>query len=154
MKTLAVDTSALVSLGHTDLVEEINWNYEVLISKGILDELRDISEEKDDDAEASKKWLDISSELEIIDIEREESAEDELFKISKDRGLDLFTDDIEAVKRFEDEIDCYFSVHLVYLLFKKDIISRERSLLSLEKMKTDRDWKQNIIAVTAKNLFE
>ena len=42
MKSIAIDTSALVSLGHTELVEDILKIYDVVISNGVLDELEDI----------------------------------------------------------------------------------------------------------------
>lgn len=62
MKSIAIDTSALVSLGHTELVEDILWIYDVVISKGILCELEEISKIEDDDGEAAKKWLKLSSQ--------------------------------------------------------------------------------------------
>jgi len=57
MKSIAIDTSALVSLGHTELIEEILEIYDVVISNGVLDELENIGRREDDDAKAAKKWL-------------------------------------------------------------------------------------------------
>ncbi|MFP4052139.1 MAG: hypothetical protein ACLFVB_10420 [Thermoplasmata archaeon] len=153
MKSIAIDTSALVSLGHTELVEDILWIYDVVISKGILCELEEISKIEDDDGEAAKKWLELSSQLDIRDVKIKDPAEDELFDICKDEGIVLFTDDINAVRRLEKEIDCYFSVHMIYLLYKKDIISENRAMVAVETMKTNRDWRQNLIVATAKTLF-
>ncbi len=153
MKSIAIDTSALVSLGHTELVEEILEIYDVVISNGVLGELEDIGRREDDDAQAAKKWLKLSSRLKIKEVKRKDAAEDELFDICKDKDIVLFTDDIDAVRRFEKDIDCYFSVHMIYLLFKKDIISEDRALVTIETMKTNRDWRQNIIVAAAKTLF-
>jgi len=89
----------------------------------------------------------------VRDVKRKDAAEDELFDICKDENIVLFTDDIDAVRRFEGKIDCYFSVHMIYLLFRKDIISENRALVAIETMKTNRDWRQNIIVATAKTLF-
>lgn len=108
MNTIVADTSALVSLGHTDLVNEILETYDVVISRGVLSELEEIGKREDDDAKAAKKWLKLSSQLKIEDVERKEPAEEELFDICKERDIVLFTDDINAVKRFEEEVDCFF----------------------------------------------
>ncbi len=153
MKTLAVDTAALVSLGHTGLVDTIIENYDILISKSVLEELEEIGARDDLDAEAARVWLDRSSDLNMMNLDKKDSAEDELFEVCREKDLELFTDDIKAVKTFKDDIDCLFSVHIVYLLYKKDLISKEKALFALDKMKTNRDWKQNIIAVTGKTLF-
>ena len=153
MKSIAIDTSALVSLGHTELIEEILEIYDVVISNGVLDELENIGRREDDDAKAAKKWLKLSSQLKVRDVKRKDAAEDELFDICKDENIVLFTDDIDAARRFEGKIDCYFSVHMIYLLFRKDIISENRALVAIETMKTNRDWRQNIIVATAKTLF-
>jgi len=66
----------------------------------------------------------------------------------------MVTDDIKATRRFKDEIDWIYSVHVVFLLHYKDIISKERAIFSIEKMRRERSWKDNIISVTAKVLFQ
>ena len=68
--------------------------------------------------------------------------------------IQAVTDDIRAAKKFEDSIKCLFSVHIVYLLYKKDLLSKEKAFLSIEKMKTGRGWKHNPIALTAQTLFD
>ncbi len=91
--------------------------------------------------------------MKIQDVKRKHPVEDELFDICIENDLVLFTDDIKAIKEFEDKIDCYFSVHMVYLLFKKGIISEYKALLAIETMKNERDWKRNVIVAAAKALF-
>ena len=151
--SFAIDTSALISLGHTGLFDLIIDNFNIIISEGVLDELRKISEIRDDDGEVAKIWLAQSERLETKKCKRKDVAEDELFPICKEIDTPLVTDDINAVKRFEYEITCFFSVHLLYFASQKGLISKERALISVEKMKTERDWKRNIIAVTSKTLF-
>ncbi len=151
--TFAFDTSALISLGHTGLFDLIFDNFEIIISEGVLEELRGISKIDDEDGEVAKIWLADPDRFKIKKCKRKEVAEDELFLICKEIGMPLVTDDINAVKRFEDEITCFFSVHVLYFAFKKDLISKESALISVEKMKTQRDWKRNIIAITSKTLF-
>ena len=47
--TFGFDTSALVSLGHTDLIELILNNLSATITTTILEELKEISKIKDND---------------------------------------------------------------------------------------------------------
>ena len=152
--TIAFDTAALISLGHTTLVELIVSHVTILITDEIKKELQTIAQRDDEDAASARKWLSHISEFVTQNKQKKESAEDELFEICKQRHIVLVTDDIKAIKRFDDAIETLFSVHIVYLLYKKEIITKHAALLSIEKMKTKRDWKQNLIAVTAQSLFE
>ncbi|MEA3458335.1 MAG: hypothetical protein U9R21_06610 [Candidatus Thermoplasmatota archaeon] len=42
------------------------------------------------------------------------------FEICKQQHIVLVTDDIKAIKRFDDAIETLFSVHIIYLLYKKE----------------------------------
>lgn len=147
------DTAALISLGHTELINLIIDNFHIVVSKSIIDELKDISKFNDEDAKAANKWLEVVDRFEIKSVDKKEPAEDELFDICKKDDSILITDDIKAIRRFNDQIKCYYSVHVVYILFKKGIIPRERAWFSIGKMRRGRSWKSNIIAVTARILF-
>jgi len=151
---LAFDTAAFVSLGHTDLLNVINENFTILLTESIVEELKEIAQRNDHDASAAESWLKYSSSFFVEKAKKKKSAEDELFEICKRKNIPLVTDDIKAVKKFEDAITCFFSVHIVYLLYIKKLISQEKAVRSIEKMKTERDWKQNLIAVTGKFLFD
>lgn len=151
---LGFDTSALVSLGHTDLFEFIVENYNIVVTESILRELEEIARFEDEDGNAAQKWLQRSSKLDLRETEKKRFGEDEVFEICKNEDIPVVTDDIRAIKRFEDKIDCFFSVHVVYLLYKRGLISKERAILSVEKMRTERDWRTNLISVTAKILFD
>ncbi|MFW6038336.1 MAG: GNAT family N-acetyltransferase [Candidatus Saliniplasma sp.] len=77
-------------------------------------------------------------------------AEDELFQICEEIDIPLVTYDLEAVKRFEKDITCFFSVHLLYYAFKEDLISKEKALISVEKMKT---MNTSNISIETEDLF-
>lgn len=152
--TFGFDTSALISLGHTGLVEEIVNACNIVVTESILDELYDIGNWGDLDAKSAKMWLKCLGDLDVRDSERRENAEDELFIICNQEGIPIVIDDIKAFKRFDGMIECLFSVHIVYFLYKSNKITRENALLSIEKMRVERDWKRNIIALTGRMLFE
>ena len=152
--SLAFDTSALVSMGHTDLVEIIIDNYNIIISKTIIDELNDISKIKDSDAIAARKWLKNVNNFQIKKVKKRTSGEEDLFEICKEHKIDLVSDDIRAIKKFNKSIDCYFSIHIIYALYRKNIISKSKAIIEISKMKRERDWKQNAISIAARILFK
>lgn len=150
----AFDTSALVSLGHTDLVDLIIQNCDVIMSNTVLSGLRMINSIEDEDGVAAGKWL---RYLEYIDVEgtaKKKCGEDELLEICKKKDIPMVIDDIKATRRFKDEVEWLFSIHIIYLLYSKGLISREKALFSIDKMRNKRSWKDNIIAVTGRTLFE
>jgi len=155
MKTsLAFDSSALVSLGHTELIDIIFKNFNIIVSSSIISELKEISKGKDKDAKSAKKWLKFLKKLKIRKTIAEKVGEEDLFEICQNENRFLITDDIKATKRYKDKIKCYYSTHIVYILFKKGKISKERAIMSIEKMRIERSWKSNIIYVTSRILFE
>ena len=152
--SFAFDTSALISLGHTELINLIIENYNIIISKRILQELKQINKGSDKDAISAKKWLKFSKIIKFKDAKDSKIGEDELFEICKREKIPMVTDDIKATKKFKNKIEWIFSVHVVYLLYYKKIISKERALFSIEKMRTERSWKDNLISVTGRILFQ
>ena len=55
--SFAFDTSALVSLGHTGLIDAICDHFKIIVSKRIISELHDIGKGNDEDASAANNWL-------------------------------------------------------------------------------------------------
>lgn len=120
--SFAFDTAALVSLGHTELIDSIVNQFKIVVTTGIIDELENIGKQFDDDAKAAKKWFDVLDRLTVIDVERKEHGEDELFEICQNDDIFLITDDIKAIKRYRNAIRCYYSIHIVYILYRKSVI--------------------------------
>ena len=153
MVSFAIDTSALVSIGHTNLCDVVADNFDLIVTPKIIQELTDISSFKDDDSLAARKWLDLIERLQVREVEPEKTGEEELSRICANGQMILVTDDIKAIRKFGDEIKCFFSIHLIYILMKKGIVSVDEAISSLEKMRKSRDWRSNIIAATARSLL-
>ena len=152
--SMAFDTSALISLGHTELLDLIIDNYNIVISDRILIELKGIAKRNDEDGVSAKKWLNFTKKMEMKEAKSCKSGEKELFEICQRENIPMVTDDIKGTKKFGVKIDWIFSVHVVFLLWYKKIITRQRALFSIEKMRTGRSWKENIISVTGRMLFQ
>ena len=153
----AFDTSALVSLGHTDLIEIILENLDIVVTSTVMDELTEIGGGDDEDGRSARTWLDRQDLLQIRAVEggsRGESAEDDLFLPCKLEHMPMVIDDIRAMKRFDYEVQCFFSVHMVYFLVKNDRITPQRGMVSIERMRRSRDWKHNLIYTIGRSLFE
>ena len=152
-RSFCFDTAAMVSLGHTDTIPLIVDSFHVIITDGVLDELKAIAERDDDDGKGAQKRLDLQKKLEIRTLPKQKHAEDELFIICKAENHLLVSDDIEAIKQFQAVIKCYYSVHIIFLLYYKKVITKESALFNIEKMRSSRDWKTNLISVAARSLF-
>ncbi len=154
---LAFDTSALIPLGLTDLVGTILKNYQVIVTSTVIDELRNMALRNDEYGRSAAVWLKVSDLLISYEIKEEEKqpyAEQDLFSICIRENIPLVTDDIKAMKKFGDDLHCFFSVHIIYLLMKKGFINLQKGLISLERMKVARDWKDNQIYTIGRMLFE
>ncbi len=151
---MTFDTSALISLGHTNLVGIIIDTYTPVVTASVIRELETAAERDDLDGRSANRWLEERPKLMVRKVSRLSTAEEELFQISKKDELPLITDDIKAVRRYESKVDCFFSIHIVYALYSRSIITRAQALVAIEKMKEERTWRDNAIAVAAKRLFE
>ena len=78
---IAFDTSALISLGHTGLIDNIINQYAIIISNRIHEELIDISQWDDPDGRSAKDWLKHIDELLIKKAKTNRVGEEELIEI-------------------------------------------------------------------------
>ena len=148
------DTSALISLGHTNLIDKILENYTPIVTSSVLSELNEIAKRDDPDGESAKKWLNVKRRFQVENVKKQIPTKNELFDISIKRKLPIVTDDIKAIKKYRIKYKCLFSIHIVYSLFYKGEISRAQGILVIQKMKRERSWKVNAISIAAKVLFE
>ena len=153
-KAIPFDTSALISLGHSGLIDEILEVYCPIVTPSVLTELKEVARRDDSDGRSAKEWLKRRRGLRVEDVKRQIPTENELYHISRKERLPLITDDIRAVRRFRGKVDCLFSVHIIYVLYLREAITKEQGLLAIENMKGERSWKENAIAIAGRVLFE
>jgi hypothetical protein len=153
-QSIPFDTSALISLGHTNLIDKILESYKPIVTSSVISELKEIAIRDDPDGESAKKWLRVKRKFQLENVKKQIPTENELFDISIRRKLPLVSDDIKAIRKYQKKCKCLFSVHVVYSLFYKGEISSAQGILAIQKMKRERSWKENAISVAAKVLFE
>ncbi|MEA3559463.1 MAG: hypothetical protein U9R75_09450 [Candidatus Thermoplasmatota archaeon] len=54
-RSFAFDTSSLISLGYTNLFREILETFNIIVTEGVISELKDMTEIKDDTSEIASK---------------------------------------------------------------------------------------------------
>jgi rRNA-processing protein FCF1 len=148
------DTSALVSLGHTNLVDKVLESYTPIVTPSVIAELRAIAKRDDSDGESAKKWLERRRKLQVRKVKKQVPTEKELLDISSAEGVPLVIDDIKAVRKYRRKTTCLFSVHLIFALYIRGEITRAQALLAVQKMGRGRSWKGNAIMIAARVLFE
>ena len=153
-QVIPFDTSALISLGHTNLIDKILENYTPIVTSSVILELKEIAKRNDPDGKSANKWLKKKKKFQVENVKPQIPTENELFDISIRSKIPLVTDDIKAIKKYRNKCKCLFSIHIGYGLCYKGEISRAQGILAIQKMRRERSWKENAISIAAKVLFE
>ncbi|MCX9087436.1 MAG: hypothetical protein OIN90_07725 [Candidatus Methanoperedens sp.] len=94
--------------------------------------------------------------MSILETTPRSSGEEELIEVAlQDRCDFIVSDDIRAIPKFKRaNLPIIFSSHLLYYIYREGIISKVEGLVALEKMRTRRSWKENIIYIAEMQLFK
>ena len=156
MTTFAIDTCSLIALQYSGYLEIIIKNVNLLITKKIVSELEEISAINDNDGGAAGHVLRSLSGLSILETTPKSSGEEELIEVALQERCDfIVSDDIRAIPKFKRaNLSIIFSSHLLYYIYREGIISKVEGLVALEKMRTKRSWKENVIYIAGIQLFK
>ena len=154
MTIFAVDTCSLIALLYSGHLEAIFKNMDLIITRKIHSELEEMRKFSDDDGAAAEGIL--GSVPGITVVETRPTGEEELIEPALHKKCDfIVSDDLRALSKLTKAgIPVIFSTHLLYYLYRKGIISKDDSMIALEKMRNRRSWKENLIYITGKTLFE
>lgn len=121
----AADTSALISLQLSEMLEESFRCLEYYIGKKILSELKEISKIKNALGDTADSIMDlVDDEVILVETREFEKGEKEALWIFREEKLDLLlSDDVKFVKSHRE--DASFSVVILPILIRKQIFSRE-----------------------------
>lgn len=156
MTIFAIDTCSLIALDYSGYLEIIIKNVDLVITNKIVSELEDISRFTDDDGRAAEDVLRLLSGITIMETMPKSSGEEELIEVARQNKCDfIVSDDIRPIPKFKTvKSSIIFSSHLLYYLYKAGIISKEKGLVALEKMRNKRSWKENVIYIAGIQLFK
>ena len=150
-ETFVFDTSALISLGVADLIEEVLKIAEVVTSYSVIEELSEFAKYDDVFGRASKEILNFKDRfvLEKVVVENTieyiQKTDNEIYAIAKERSLVLISDDIKLYRHVVDKIDVQFSTYFLIALVVAGRLSKEKAFEVLDGLRAVRGWKENII---------
>lgn len=172
-EVIAVDTSALISLGVGSIIKDCLELFDIMISPCVQEELQDISEYEDKHAEGASEVLDMISdqEIEVKKLDQDKEVSSLLKRCSKlDRGETetlllasrssismMITDDfksLRSLKEVSEEVKIHLSVYLIARLVVKDKIGREKAEKILDKIAEERSWEGAAIYRYAKRYLD
>jgi len=151
----AIDTCSLIALQYSGHLSTIFETTDIVITKKIQSELKEIGTFRDNDAATSREILEILHDITIIKVPNRPTGEEELIEVALQGKCDfIVSDDIRAMQKLKQtNTPTLFSTHLLYYLFRAKMISKEEGLIALEKMRNNRSWKENLIYLTGIQLF-
>ena len=155
MMKFAIDTCSLIALQYSGYLSTIVETVDIIITIKIHSELEDIGIFTDSDAVAAREILRLLHKITIMEVSQRATGEEELIEVALQKKCDfIVSDDIRAMPKLKlTNISTLFSTHLLYYLFRAGIISKEEGLIALEKMRSNRSWKENLIYISGIQLF-
>ena len=157
---IILDTSAILSLASGDILETVIESIDCIVPTRVEEELRGISQNNTSLGSIAKSVLEFVGRDILVLKPSSLSFEGEIecAYLAKEQKNVLFviTDDTKAIKKIQNisKKEVRFSTLLLFALIQKRKINREQAFTILEKMRVQRDWKNNIIYEQAKILLE
>jgi rRNA-processing protein FCF1 len=148
-----IDTCSLVAIHYSGFYNEINEFLDLFVTDTVISELKKMAKYDDEDGLCATKILEKKHMLNIIPSELCGDAEEELMILSKEHSSIFITDDIKAMKKAPKNLRVLNSVHLIYILFRKNIIDKNSAIEAFNKMRNNRDWKKNSLVSIGKKLL-
>ncbi|MEW6617846.1 MAG: hypothetical protein AB1422_00595 [bacterium] len=151
-----IDTSALISLGLIEMIEPVLSIAEIVVPKGVIGELEDFTRYEDRLGRIAKKILTYQENFIIEEVRLKENiryldpVDNECYNLARDKELPLITDDLKAIKRIGDKILTYYSTFFLITLFLLSLLNYDDVLELIEKLRTERNWRENVIYTETK----
>ena len=172
MEKVVADTSALISLGVSGVMDKCLEIAEISIPRAVAEELEEIAAYEDKEGKAAVLILDFLRKGRIAKVElREKSKAERLLSNDVDRGeaecfalclendiKKLLMDDVDAGYSLEgltkaEGIKIRISVALISALVKKKMMDKNRAIEAVRRMANVREWEGGVLEVLAKRYF-
>src|SRR3989344_3419219 len=145
-----LDTSALISLGSINILEQVSKVFSVTTTNSVIKELEEFAEYDDKYGKIAKNVLKLKSRLTIESckikesIKYIESTDNELYNLALKKKLPLVTDETKFVHHTRHKIEVYFSTIFLILLAEAKHLTKKEALDKLEELRDIRNWRDNI----------
>ncbi len=155
MTIFAIDTCSLIALHYSGYLEAVVKTVNLVITKKVYSELEEMGKFPDDDGSAACEVLKFMQWITALETQPKPAGEEELLDVALKHKCDfIVSDDIRAISKLRKaDVPVIFSTHLLYYLYRAGVISKIDGLIALEKMRSKRTWKENLIYIAGIQLF-
>jgi len=160
---IVADTSALISITSTDLLDTFLTEFDVHTTEHVIEELEDTSEYDDLHGEAADTVLGNLDKITTHRVKGEftssrvDQGEGGCALLTKETNAEfLITDDLRALPELQTIADSQVAISPIVLkaLVKRDVLTQEEALEKLDELAEQRDWLGAPIYRRAQSLFE
>jgi len=160
------DTSALISLScaHTDLFGVVVREYELLVPREVVDELKETASYDDEQARAAEKALEfVGSEIEVCEAELDagfplDRGENAAVALANSEDADLFLCDefnsIGLVHASLTDVRLVTTPKLLEVFVHRGNISQEEAVETLDRISKLRSWENNSYVERVRDILE
>ncbi len=155
-----LDTSSFISLESINILEQVSKLFSVTTTNSVIKELEEFARYDDEYGKIAKNVLKLKSIFTIgkckvtESIRHIEVTDNELYNLALKKNSPLVTDETKLVHHTRHKIDVYFTPLFLILLTEAGYFTKNEALDKLEKMRGIRNWRNNIIYLTAKKELE
>ncbi len=148
---IALDTSALVSLGCGDILPYVFQAFDCWSTLKVQEELRDIARIPDRFGIVAKSILE--GDIHFVKVKPQAIGELEVVELANQETVEaVFMDDVPARRKLQPKCKrpILFSPTIIYYLCLKNVLLWEEGWNIVERMAAQRTWKNSIIYESAK----
>ncbi len=156
MISFVFDTSAFVSLESVYLLDLVLKNFQIITSPSVFSEVGDFAIHNDELGQAAQRVLEKKQKIVIEEANTAEEllfvslTDKEVFNLALGKKITLITDDVKLARHAEMKIQTEFSTFFLSAFIASELLTKKEALQKLELMRSIRNWKDNIIYLSAK----
>jgi rRNA-processing protein FCF1 len=153
------DTSAFLSLESIELLEKVLKQFSAATTSSVIRELDDFAEHDDLLGNIAKRILKLRHLFAVEDLpiiyklKYVSTTDEELYNVARAKNIPLVTDDTKLTHHTEGKISRAFSTLFLRAFVDAELITKQEALTKLELMRKARNWQNNLVYLTSKELL-
>ena len=154
------DTSAFLSIESVHLLDKVINIFSIVTTFSVIGELEDFAQHEDilgfvAERVLTKKEKFVLEKIALtVRLDYVSSIDEELFNLSLKGNITLITDDLKLFRHTTGKIKRAFSTYFLTNFVQAGLLTKEEALKKLESMREVRNWQDNIIYISTKEILE
>lgn len=154
------DTSAFLSIESIHLLDTVIDLFSVITTTPVFRELDDFAQHEDvlgimaERVLAKRNKFLFKESVVTEKLNYVSFIDEELFNISLKEDIILITDDLKLIRHTTGKIKRAFSTYFLTDFVHAGILTKEEALVKLEAIRDIRNWQDNIIYLSTKEILE